>query len=93
MGYQPQNIIIYGFSLGTGIAFDLACDKNYPNGGVILQSPFLSLTRIFYNFKKTYYFDIFNSCGNAKFCESTIYIIHGSKDKIVPYIHGRILAN
>ena len=40
MGYQPQNIIIYGFSLGTGIAFDLACDKNYPNGGVILQSPF-----------------------------------------------------
>ena len=92
MGYQPQNIIIYGFSLGTGIAFDLACDKNYPNGGVILQSPFLSITRIFYNFKKTYYFDIFNSCDKAKFCESTIYIIHGNKDKIVPYIHGRILA-
>jgi len=56
MGYQPQNIIIYGFSLGTGIAFDLACDKNYPNGGVILQSPFLSLTRIFYNFKKNLLF-------------------------------------
>ena len=92
MGYQPQNIIIYGFSLGTGIAFDLACDKNYPNGGVILQSPFLSITRIFYNFKKTYYFDIFNSIDKAKFCESTIYIIHGNKDKIVPYIHGRILA-
>ena len=92
MGYEPQNIIIYGFSLGTGIAFDLACDKNYPNGGVILQSPFLSITRIFYNFKKTYYFDIFNSCDKAKFCESTIYIIHGNKDKIVPYIHGRILA-
>ena len=92
MGYPPQNIIIYGFSLGTGIAFDLACDKNYPNGGVILQSPFLSITRIFYNFKKTYYFDIFNSCDKAKFCESTIYIIHGNKDKIVPYIHGRILA-
>ena len=92
MGYQPMNIIIYGFSLGTGIAFDLACDKKYPNGGVILQSPFLSIIRIFYNFNKTYYFDIFNSCDKAKFCESTIYIIHGNKDKIVPYIHGRILA-
>ena len=92
MGYQPRNIIIYGFSLGTGIAFDLACDKKYPNGGVILQSPFLSITRIFYNFKKTYYFDIFNSIDKVKFCESTIYIIHGNKDTIVPYIHGRILA-
>ena len=92
MGYQPHNIIIYGFSLGTGIAFDLACDKKYPNGGVILQSPFLSITRIFYNFKKTYYFDMFNSIDKVKFCESTIYIIHGTKDTIVPYIHGRILA-
>lgn len=90
--YLPQQIIIYGFSLGTGIAFDLACDKEYPNGGVILQSPFLSITRIFYNFHKTYYFDIFNSCDKAKFCESIIYIIHGDKDTIVPYVHGRILA-
>ena len=92
LGYRPQNIIIYGFSLGTGIAFDLACDERYPNGGVILQSPFLSIIRIFYNFNKTYYFDIFNSCDKAKFCQSTIYIIHGDKDGIVPYIHGRILA-
>jgi pimeloyl-ACP methyl ester carboxylesterase len=90
--YHPRNIIIYGFSLGTGIAFDLACDINYPNGGVILQSPFLSIIRIFYNFKRTYYFDIFNSCDKAKFCHSTIYFIHGDKDTIVPYIHGRILA-
>ena len=90
--FKPQNIIIYGFSLGTGIAFDLACDKRYPNGGVILQSPFLSIIRIFYNFKKTYYFDLFNSCDKAKYCESTIYIIHGNKDTIVPYVHGRILA-
>ena len=90
--YSPYDIFIYGFSLGTGIAFNLACDKDYPNGGVILQSPFLSITRIFYNFKKTYYFDIFNSCDKAKFCESTIFIIHGNKDTIVPYVHGRILA-
>ena len=92
LNYQPKNIIIYGFSLGTGLAFDLACDKDYPNAGVILQSPFLSITRTFYNFKKTYYFDIFNSCDKAKFCQSKIYIIHGNKDTIVPYIHGRILA-
>ena len=51
MGHQPQNIILYGFSLGNGTAFDLACDKNYLNSVVILQSPIFSITRIFYNFK------------------------------------------
>ena len=90
--FLPQNIIIYGFSLGTGIAFDLACDKRYPIGGVILQSAFLSIIRTIYNFKKTYYFDIFNSCDKAKYCNSNIFFIHGDKDTIVPYIHGRILA-
>ena len=90
--FLPQNIIIYGFSLGTGIAFDLACDKKYPIGGVILQSAFLSIIRTIYNFKKTYYFDIFNSCDKAKYCNSKIFFIHGDKDTIVPYIHGRILA-
>jgi len=90
--YDPSRIIIYGFSLGTGIAFDIACDEKYPCGGVILQSPFLSIIRTIYNFKKTYYFDIFNSCDKAKNCKSKIFFIHGNKDSIVPYVHGRILS-
>ena len=92
LNYSPEKIIIYGFSLGTGIAFDLACDENFPTGGIILQSPFLSIIRTIYNFKKTYYFDLFNNCDKAKKCKSKIYFIHGDKDSIVPYIHGRILS-
>ena len=92
LGYKAENIIIYGFSLGTGIAFDLACDENFPTGGVILQSAFLSIIRTIYNFKKTYYFDLFNSCDKAKQCKTKIFFIHGDKDTIVPYIHGRILS-
>ena len=91
--YRPEHIIIYGFSLGTGIAFDLACDKDYPTGGVILQSAFLSIIRTLYNFKQTYYFDLFNNCDKAKYCCTKIFFIHGDKDTIVPYVHGRILAN
>ena len=90
--YTSNNIIIFGYSLGTGIAFDLACDKDYPIGGVILQSAFLSIVRTIYNFKKTYYFDLFNNCDKAKLCNSKIYFIHGDKDTIVPYVHGRILS-
>ena len=45
-----------------------------------------------YNFKKTKYFDLFNNCDKAKnLCRKTL-ILHGSKDMIVPYIHGRILS-
>ena len=40
-GIENQNIIIYGESLGTGIATEIAQNKNY--AGVILESPFTSM--------------------------------------------------
>jgi hypothetical protein len=46
--YNSNQIILYGFSLGTGISFDLACNKNFPIAGCILQAPFLSIMRIRY---------------------------------------------
>jgi predicted esterase len=90
--YKPNKIFVYGFSMGSGIAFDFACKKEYPFAGLIIQSPFLSIVRTMYNFKKTKYFDLFNNCDKAKhLCRKTL-ILHGNKDKIVPYIHGRILS-
>lgn len=90
--FDENSIVVYGFSLGTGVAFDLACNKNYNFAGLILQSPFLSILRNIYNIKKTKYFDLFNSCNKAKFLNVKTIFIHGNKDKIVPYVHGRILS-
>ena len=90
--FKPFQIILYGFSLGSGIAFDFACRKEFPVAGLILQSPFLSILRTIYNIKNTKYFDLFNNCDKAKnLCTQTL-IIHGNQDNIVPYEHGRILA-
>ena len=90
--FKPNQIILYGFSLGTGIAFDFACRKDYPIAGLILQSPFLSIMRTMYNIKKTRYYDLFNNCDKAeRLCTKTLFI-HGIQDTIVPYVHGRILA-
>ena len=90
--FKPYQIILYGFSLGSGIAFDFACRKEFPVAGLILQSPFLSILRTIYNIKSTKYFDLFNNCDKAKnLCTQTL-IIHGNQDNIVPYVHGRILA-
>ena len=92
LNFKPQNIILCGFSLGTGIVFDLACRKEYPVAGLILISPILSIVRTFYNIKKTKYFDLFNNCDKVKNLRIKTLFIHGNCDTIVPYIHGRILA-
>ena len=92
LNYKPSQIILYGFSLGTGIMFELACKKEYHAAGLILQSPFLSIMRTLYNIKRTPFCDLFNSCDKAKnLCIKTLFI-HGNKDSMVPYVHGRILA-
>ena len=92
LGFSPNQIIIYGFSLGTGIAFDLACKDKYPFAGLILQSPLLSVVRVIYNINETPYFDMFNNCDKAKLLKILTFFIHGNMDQSVPYIHGRILA-
>ena len=90
--YQPSQIILYGFSMGSGIVFDLACNKDFPCAGMVLHSAFLSIVRTLYNIKKTMYFDFFNSCDKAKFLKTKTFFLHGTKDNVVPFIHGRILA-
>ena len=92
LGFDYNQIILYGYSLGTGISFDLACDKNFPILGLILQSPFLSIMRILYEVNQTKYFDLFNNCDKAKYLKAKTLFIHGNNDNVIPYIHGRILA-
>ena len=92
LNFDESAIIVYGFSLGTGVAFDLACNSNYKFAGLILQAPFLSIFRTMYNTKKTKYFDFFNNCDKAKFLNIKTLFVHGNQDQIVPYIHGRILS-
>ena len=42
-GIKEKNIILYGESLGTGVAVEIAQNKNY--AGVILESPFTSMVK------------------------------------------------
>ena len=91
--FNEKNILVYGFSLGTGIAFDLSCRAKFPIGGLILQSPYLSIFRIVYNINKSPFFDIFKNCDKAHKLKAKTLFIHGNMDDVIPYIHGRILAN
>jgi len=91
-GIKEKNIILYGESLGTGVAVEVAQNKNY--AGVILESPFTSMV----NMGKKYYpffpvsfllKDKFESYKKINNIFVPVLIMHGKVDKIVPYDMGK----
>merc|ERR1719446_801390 len=59
-GVSPENIILYGQSIGTVPTVDLAA--RYEVGAVILHSPLMSGMRVaFPQTKRTWFFDAFPS--------------------------------
>ena len=90
-GAISKNIILYGESLGTGVATELGTSNAF--GGIILESPFSSIA----NTAKIYYpylpvniilKDRYNSIGKIKNITTPILIMHGKKDNIVPQKMG-----
>jgi len=87
-GIKEENIIIYGESLGTGVAAEIAQNKNF--AGVILESPFTSMIDAG---KTKYPFfpirlllkDKYESDKKIKNIKSPILIMHGEVDGIVPF--------
>jgi len=91
-GIKEKNIILYGESLGTGVAVEVAQNKNY--AGIILESPFTSMVNVG---KKHYPFlpvgfllkDKFESYKKIKKILIPVLVLHGKKDKIVPFAMGK----
>ena len=92
-GIKEQDIILYGESLGTGVAVEIAQNKDY--AGVILESPFTSMV----NMGKKYYpffpvsfllKDKFESYKKIKQSFSSNFNFARQKvDKIVPFAMGK----
>ena len=88
--YGSESIVLYGRSLGTGIAVDLA--KGMAGDSlkmVILETPYTSMMSL----AKTHYPIIpsgfvqykFDTASKLSGVKVPIYLIHGTKDGIVPY--------
>ena len=91
---SDQNIIVYGESLGTAVAIDLAKDHKF--AGVILESPFtsmLKLSRKYYPWAPTGLLlkDKYETDKKINKVFSPILILHGRKDNIVPFEMGEDL--
>ena len=90
-GVLEENIIIYGESLGTGVATEIAQNKNF--AGVILESPFTSMVdagKIHYPFFpiKLLLKDKYESDKKIKNIKSPILIMHGEVDRISSFLDG-----
>lgn len=94
--YNPQELIIFGRSLGTGISAWLASKTNPSK--LILETPFCSMYNLVGNFLPEFFYKNklkyhFNSHLHLKNTEFPIAIFHGTKDEVVPYESGVKLFN
>ena len=90
-GLDNDDIVLYGESLGTGIATELASKNDY--GGVILESPFTSMVdtaKIYYPYLPVSLLlrDRYDSKSKIKDIKTPILIMHGKMDNIVPQKMG-----
>ena len=91
-GVKEEDIVIYGESLGTGVATHLSQNKNF--AGVILETPFTSMIDAAKNFYPyipvgLLLKDKFDNKNKIKNINSPILIMHGEVDQIVPFFMGK----
>lgn len=93
-GYAAQDIYLYGQSLGSGVAVQMA--KEYDIGLLALLSPFTSIPDAAAG---TYWFvpvqwlvrDRYDSLSKIADIGAPLQIFHGTEDRLVPYVLGERL--
>lgn len=91
--YDAANVVIAGYSIGTGPATILA--TTMPNKMLILQAPYYSLTSLIDekvpllpDFVKKYEF---RTDTNIEKVSGPVVIFHGTDDKLIPFDHSQKL--
>ena len=91
---KPQSIVLYGRSLGSGPSCYLAERLGRSNirvGGLVLQSPLLSVYRVAFNFRFTMPGDMFPNVDRIANICCPLLVIHGTRDEVVPFWNGESL--
>ena len=92
MGLDDKDIILYGESLGTGIAIEIAQNKKF--AGLILETPFTSMIDAA---KNVYPYipigfllkDRYENDKKIKNINIPLLVMHGEKDQIIPFEMGK----
>lgn len=91
---QSKQIVLYGESLGTGVATQLATE--FSVCAVVLQSPYTSLSalaRYHYRWLPVPVIDKYDSLSRIQQIHAPLLMLHGKLDVVVPYSQGLSLFN
>jgi len=93
-GIKPANIVVYGESLGTGVAVTLA--SQVAAGAVILDAPYTSLPdvaagRFWYLPVRFLMRERYNSLAKIKSVHAPLLILHGEFDPVIPVAMGKAM--
>jgi fermentation-respiration switch protein FrsA (DUF1100 family) len=91
-GVPPERIIVYGESLGTGVAAKLAAE--HPVGGLILDAPYTSVADVAarqYPFLpvRLLLLDRYQTIDVIGAVKAPLLVVHGRLDRIIPYWMGQ----
>jgi uncharacterized protein len=94
LGVPDDEIVIYGESLGTGVAVQVAANRR--PSGLVLESPFSSVADVgsyLYPFLPVRWLlkDRFDSVEHIHHVKAPLLVLHGEDDRIVPARFGRKL--
>ena len=88
LGIPASRLVIYGRSVGSGPATDLAA--RMPVGGIVLESAFVSAFRVMTRISLLP-FDRFPNLRHIRQVRAPVLVIHGTDDEVIPLSHGRRL--
>ncbi len=88
LGIPPDRLILHGRSLGSGPTLALAA--RHGAAGVILESAFTSTYRVLTQVRLLP-FDRFPNAALIGGLHCPVLVIHGTRDGVVPFSHGRAL--
>jgi fermentation-respiration switch protein FrsA (DUF1100 family) len=94
MGFPPARILLWGESLGSGLAVRLAAENSV--AAVLLEAPYTSITdmaRLRFPFVPARWLllDRFESLRCIAGVRAPVLVMHGARDRIVPVTMGRTL--
>ena len=85
LGYQPEQLILWGRSVGSGLAVELARQKEAR--ALVLESPFSTAFRTATRIPLVP-FDKFHNLKKMESLEEPLFILHGDRDTVIPAWHS-----
>jgi fermentation-respiration switch protein FrsA (DUF1100 family) len=88
LNIRPENLVIYGRSVGGGPAVELASREDV--AGLILESTFVSAYRVMTRWP-ILLGDKFNNLRKLPRVSCPLLVIHGRSDRLIPFSHSELL--